>query len=271
MKKILICAMFTALAVTTAAYGDAKSNMQPVLNKAKAEVSAVLSSIDKDLAGAAKKLAIIDHNSAEARKILSDICKGRTYVYDCGIVDPAGKLSVIEPASARKFEGKDVSYQQQIKKLFKTKAPLASKVFTALDGLKYIDFMYPILNEKGKFNGALSLLVRQDKMLDKVIAPIIRGKQSKIWVMQTDGMLIFDADPNQINKNIFTDPMFRSFDSLILFAKTMAEMKTGSGSYSFFEKGLAKKIVEKAAVWDTAGLYGSEWRIVVIEVEQAVK
>ena len=266
MKKVLILVLFTVLAMTPKVFGDVKSDMLPVLNKAKTGISSVLSAIDKDLAGAAKKLSTVDHKSAEARKILSAVCKDRPYVYDCGIVEPNGKLSEMEPESTRKFVGGNVGFQPQIKEVFKTRAPVASKVFTALNGLNYVNFLYPIFDGKGKLAGTVSLLVRHDQMLGGVVTPILRGLPYEIWVMQTDGLIMYDTDPNQVNKNIFTDPMFEPFDSLIMFSKTMAALRSGSGSYSFYKRGFKdRKIVDKAAVWDSAGLYKSEWRIVTME------
>lgn len=269
MKKVWIFTLFAVLLMSGQAYGDAKSSMLPVLQKAKAGVLSEISAMDKDLAVAARKLSTIDFKSSEARNILSAVCKGRPYIYDCGIMGPNGKLAVIEPEKARKDEGEDVSFQPQVKKLLKAKSPVLSKVFTALDGVNYVNFLYPIFNAEGKFLGALSLLVRHDQMFGGVIAPIVRGQPYDIWVMQTDGVVLYDPDKNQINRNIFTDPMFEPFDSLILFSKTMAVMRSGSGSYSFYKKGFHdRKIVDKAAVWDTVGLYKTEWRIVATETEK---
>jgi hypothetical protein len=87
--------------------------------------------------------------------------------------------------------------------------------------------------------------------------------------MQTDGLILYDQDPDQINKNIFTDPMFEPFSDLISFSRTVAYNPSGAGSYDFYKKGYQDKVVvKKDAVWDTVKLYGNEWRIVVMEIEE---
>lgn len=269
MKKMIIVVMNIAAVMAIETLAANVSDLTPVLQKAKTELSATLTAIDKDLTDAAKKLAAIDRKGDEARKILSEVCKGRAYVYDCAIVDMSGKLSLIEPENARKSEGADISFEAQVKELFKTKAPLVSKVFKALDGSEYIDFEYPIINEKGELVGAVSLLVSHAKLLEGLIAPLVKDKPCKIWVMQTDGLCIYDQDPAQVNKNIFTDPVFQSFTGLISFARTVAKEPNGTGSYEFYKKDLEDKtVVKKDAVWDTVKMPANEWRIVAVKIEE---
>ena len=81
---------------------------------------------------------------------------------------------------------------------------------------------------------------------------------------------MYDADPEEIGKNIFSDPMFSPFTDLISFAKTVVSSTSGAGSYSFYADAPAnKKLVEKIAAWDTSGLYGTEWRVIAMEISDA--
>jgi hypothetical protein len=90
-------------------------------------------------------------------------------------------------------------------------------------------------------------------------------------MIQPNGLLIYDPDPTQVGKNIFTDPLYKSFDDLISFARTVALSTNGAGSYDFYAGGLEDKtLVKKVAVWDTVGLYGTEWRVVAMEIDKPV-
>ena len=269
MKKMVIVVMNIALIMAVEALAAIVGGITPVLQKAKTDLTATLTAIDKDLTDAAKKLAAIDRKGDEARKILSVVCKDRAYVYDCAVVDMNGKLSLIEPENVRKYEGADISFEAQVKELFKTKSPLVSRVFKTLDGSDYIDFEYPIITDKGEFVGAVSLLVSHDKLLEGIIVPLVKDKPCKIWVMQTDGLCLYDQDPAQVNKNILTDPIFQSFTGLISFAKTVVKEPTGAGSYEFYKKDLEDKtVVKKDAVWDTVKMPANEWRIVAVKIEE---
>ena len=98
------------------------------------------------------------------------------------------------------------------------------------------------------------------------LKPLVEKKPCKIWVMEKNGLIVYDADPEEIGKNIFSDNMFKPFEDLISFSRTVALQKNGAGSYSFYTDGLKDKtLVEKIAAWDTAGLYGTEWRVVAME------
>lgn len=270
MKKmgIFILGMIMMTSATVV-FGASIDEMMIVLKDVQAGVSTTLASIDNDLKGAAKKLAAIDLKSDEARGILSDVLKGRDYAYDCAIIGPDGKLSVIEPGAVREYEGKDVSFEASVKEVLERRTSLVSKVFQALDGSYKIDFEYPIINDKGEFLGSVSLLVSHDRLLNEVIAPLTEGRPCRAWVMQTDGVVLYDIDTAQINKNIFTDPVYGSFADLISFSETVVGSPNGAGSYDFYKQGETDKtVVKKDAVWDTVTLHGNEWRIVVVELDE---
>jgi hypothetical protein len=271
MKKTgtLLLVLIMLLSGRTVLADPASNDMKPILEKAKVKIGNTLSNIDKDIAESARKLATIDCKSDEARKILAKMCKDRPYVFDCAIVDTNGKLSVLEPASTRKYEGNDISFEAQVKEVLGTKKPVLSKIFRCLDGTYKIDFEYPIINGKGELIGAVSLLVSHDRLLKDIITPLVKGLPYNIFVMQTDGTILYDPDPNQVNKNTFTDPMFTPFKSVASFCKSAAGKPQGSGTYEFYKRGYENKtIVKKNAIWDTASLYGTDWRIVAVEIVQ---
>jgi len=87
--------------------------------------------------------------------------------------------------------------------------------------------------------------------------------------MQKDGLIIYDPDPDQVGRNIFSDELFRPFQELISFSRTVSMEKEGTGSYDFYTKGLRDQtVVKKYAAWNTVSLYGTEWRIIVMEIEK---
>lgn len=271
MKKMgLFVLAIGVLFIGSAGLGDTTTkDMVPVLEKVKTEILVTLTAINKDMTDAAKKLAVIDHKSNEVRNIVSELFKGRPYVNDCSIVSKDGKIVIVEPTIWKDYEGRDISIEPQVKEVLKTKSPLVSKVVLCLDGKSRIDFEYPIINDKGEFAGSISLLINHDVLFKNIIEPLVKGEPCKVWVMQTDGLVIYDPDPNQINRNIFSDPLFEPFKDLIAFSKTVAEKPSGAGEYDFYKKGLEDQtVVKKDAVWETAGLYGSEWRIVAMEIAE---
>jgi len=243
--------------------------MMSALEKARGSITTVLFSINKDLSVAARRLSKVDVKGEDARRILSGLCKGRDYVVDCAVIDPAGKMIVVEPEEFKKYEGTDVSKQAHIIKFLGDKRPVFSEVFLSVEGIEVVDFIYPVFSDKGEFLGGVSMLVRQQALTGDIIAPLVKGIPCKAWVMQKDGLIVYDPDPNQIGRNIFTDKLFQPFEDLVSFSETVSKARDGAGSYDFYAKGLQDKtIVKKYATWDTVSLYGNQWRIIVMEVDR---
>ena len=177
-------------------------------------------------------------------------------------------MVTVEPAEYRKYEGADISGQKHVIEIRKTGKPVLSAVFTAVENVNAIAFHYPVFSEKKEFIGSVSMLIREDALLGRILLPLVKGKPCKIWMMQPDGLVVYDPDPGQIGRNIFTDELYRPFKDLISVSKTVAAAQNGAGSYDFYAKGLQDKtIVKKYVVWDTFAMRGSSWRIVVMEVE----
>jgi hypothetical protein len=152
--------------------------------------------------------------------------------------------------------------------LLKNKKPIMSGVYHSAGDIHAVTIGYPIFSDKGEFSGAVRMLIRHDLFLK----PLLEDKPCKIWVMQKDGLVVYDVDPEEIGKNIFSDPIFSPFEDLISFSKTVVSSKSGAGSYSFYINGLKdKRLAEKTAVWDTAGLYGTEWRVVAMEIDRLLE
>lgn len=271
MKKTIIMAIGIAALIVTNAFCMDLDTMMSILVKAKESIAVTLVSIDKDLSRASGKLSNVGLKTEDARKILSELCRERNYLVDCAIIDTTGKMIVVEPAEYAKYEGSDISKQAHIITLLQDKKPILSDVFRSVEGIKVIDFDYPVFSDKGEFLGAVSMLVKQEALSGSIIMPLVKDVPCKAWVMQKDGLIIYDQDPNQTGKNIFTDVFFQPFNDLVSFSKTVASSKDGAGSYGFYASGLEDKtIVKKYAIWDTVSLYGTQWRIIVMEIDKQV-
>jgi len=268
MKKLLMLFVGITVFATVNAFASDIDIIMPVLKIAKQSIDSTLTEIDKDLKVAAKELSSVDLKGDAARKILNGLRQYRPYVIDCSIIDANGIKITVEPAEYKKYEGVDRSNLPSVAVLLKTKKPEMSDVYHSDEGIHAISIGYPIFSDKGKFLGAVRMLIRYEVFLK----PLVEDKPCKIWVMQKNGLIVYDADPEEIGKNIFSDSMFKPFEDLVSFSKTVALSKDGAGSYNFYANGLEDKtLVQKIAVWDTAGIYGTEWRVIAMEIERVLK
>ena len=88
--------------------------------------------------------------------------------------------------------------------------------------------------------------------------------------MDLDGLLLYDEDEGQIGRNLLEDPLYKSFPSLLeLVEQRILTERSGHGYYSFFQvTGGNEAEVTKECYWTTAGLHGTEWRLVINKVVQ---
>ena len=175
-------------------------------------------------------------------------------------------MVTIEPAPFRQFEGKDISAQEQVKRIRKTGKAVLSSVFRTVEGFPAADAEYPVMNTGGQMLGSVSILFHPEKLLSPVIVPRVQGTPVNIWAMEKGGLILYDIDKPQIGLNLFTSALYQPYLGLVRLGRRIAAEPTGKGVYKF-RSGSAKKIVKKNASWQSVSLYGTEWRLVAIHVE----
>jgi len=236
-----------------------------VLRKVTESVQSELTHADKDFAHAAKEISLYELTSDSVRSILKGLHARHSFIVDCSIVDTNGIMIVVEPDEFKSFEGSDIKDQAQVQKIHKTHMPVMSNAFLAVEGFQAVDIQYPIFSKDNTFIGSLSMLIRPDSMLVDIIKPIIKGVPVNIWVMQKDGIILYDRNEEEIGRNLFTDEMYKPYENLRLLGQEIIDNKTGLGSYTFLSDTMTEP-VEKQCFWETASLYDMQWKLVLTSV-----
>lgn len=265
MKRLLI-PVILAFCMMQGASGWCADNVPITLAEAQKKVQSEFDRLDGGLKRAAAQLGTAGLTGEAARAALAELCGGFSYAVDCAAVDPTGKMVTIEPARYRHFEGTDISGQEQIKRMMQTGKPVLSDLFLSVEGLETSDVEYPVTGQDGSLRGSVSLLFRPGKFLGEIIQPLVKGIPMDIWAMETGGRILYDVDKRQINLNLFTSPLYQPYPSLLDLGRQIARDPSGAGKYAFLDR--AKRVVTKSAYWQTASLYGSDWRLVGIHVER---
>jgi len=234
-----------------------------VLEKAAGEIQTALQALDRDLADLARRLATLDPASTEAREGLRQVSAKHPFVTDLCFVSPTGLMTVVEPAAYQHFEGTDISQQAQVIAVQQTRQPVMSQSFQSVEGFPGVDLEYPVL-DGGTFKGSVSAFFRPDAFIGGIAAPLGAGSPLGLLAMQNDGTSLYDSDPAQVGKNLFTDPLYQPFPELIELGRAVAAQPSGSGRYAFYATGTTNR-VEKQAHWTTVSLHGTEWKIVEIQ------
>ena len=274
--KVLALQKDIASGVLTAPVADhgrlllSRNDLREVLNQLKEEAADVLEKLDRDLKQGAKSLSTAALTGDRARSVLKQIYGMNPYLIDCSTIDDRGTIQAIEPEGFSASEGADISAQQHWAKLVKTRKPVLSGMFRAVQGMNAVAFQYPILGAGNRMVGALSALILPEKLLAGVIEPVSSNLPVDIFLMQKDGLMIYDVDANQIGRNVFSDPLYQPFPELLNLARKVVATPKGMGEYRFFAEG-ATDPVEKRAYWKTIHKHGAEWRIVITCADENIE
>ena len=145
--------------------------------------------------------------------------------------------------------------------MLKEHRPVMSRLFNSVEGVHAIDAEYPVIERKGKFRGALSLLFSPEQFLRPIIEQAVAHTEVNIWVVDTEGTMLYDIMADHIGLNLFTAPLYQPFPSLLAIGRRIVAEPEGRGRYSFYRPQTNEQVT-KEATWKTVSLYGKEWRIV---------
>jgi S-adenosylmethionine hydrolase len=245
--------------LTTAQSGEATA----VLTATRKAVQTALDRLDQDLARAATELTSTGLDSAGARAVLRRLSARHPDVVDFATVGATGTMLLVEPSAYQSSEGADISSQAQVIRLHKTLRPVLSRPFPAVEGFSAVDLEHVVRRADGTLAGSVSALLRTEVFLGDLIRPLVADTSAidKVWVMDTDGVIMYDPDAPQVGTNLFLDPLYQPYPDLLALGRQIARRTSGAGSYEFLAKGSTEVIV-KDAMWVSVGLHGTEWRLV---------
>ena len=264
-KKFPLTGWVYAVGVVTGKPGEPVAELPPILSELEKKITDELGKMDQDLAGLARTFSVRKLTTREKKKMLGDLCGLYPYAVDCAFVDKSGRMKLVAPQEYAKFEGSDISGQEQVVRLKKTKEPVLSNSFRAVEGFEAVDLEHPVLSSTGELEGSVSILIKPDSLFSFVMTPVLQGMPVEAWTMQKDGRILFEEDKEEVGRMLFEDPLYKPYPQLLALGSLIAREKTGAGSYGFLQRGMEKE-VKKDAHWTTVGLHGTEWRVIVMHV-----
>jgi len=264
-KKLPLTGWVYVIGMITGRPGQPVAVLPPILSELEKDITAELNRLDQGLGRLAEEISEENLKTAETRKMVGDFCQSYPYVVDCSVVDRNGIMVLVEPEEYAKFEGSDISTQEQIIRLQESKKPILSKVIKTVEGFDAVDLEHPLFFSTGELAGSISVLFRPDTLLATIISPVVPGMPVDVWLMQKDGRVLYDPDATEVGRMLFDDPIYEPYPQLLALGTLIARESSGTGKYEYPGRGLQKPVM-KDAYWTTVGLHGTEWRLVVIHV-----
>jgi hypothetical protein len=244
----------------------ARLDMQDILGHVQSEVNLQLGQLDHSMLVACSQLATTDLKGVEARAILFNLAANSSFIVNACTSDLRDIILAVEPSQYSSIEGEDISGQEQNLMLHETLRPVMSTMILLVEGFYGVVMVAPIFDANQALVGALSIVIQPYELLKAAIGPNIDGTPFAMWTMQTNGTLLYDPDPVQQGKNLFTDPIYQDYPTVQAFAAQVTDNADGYGTYQYHENTVTGKVVNKEAYWTSVGVYGTEWRLVILNV-----
>ncbi len=198
----------------------------------------------------------------EIRKLLSTFINENLDVVDVSFVDGQGVLRLIEPSEYKNFENADVSKREHVAALLKSRKPIFSSAFRAFEGFLAVELSHPLHDARRSFLGSINAFIRPELLIEPLLSKSHIPDDYELWIMQPDGMIVFDQDSEEIGRMLFSDPLYAGYGSLLEMGRKIAASPDGKGSYIFLAPASREKVV-KEMVWQTVRLHGREWRVIL--------
>lgn len=251
-----------AIGMTLAPAPEADDGTAMILLRLQSEISASLEMLDNELAAVAYDLGSTGLDNQAAREILLTLSRTSPAIIDCTTVSPDGVILAAEPPEYHGAEGIDVSDQKATQHILATQRPVMSGYGLVAEDLDAVFISAPVFAQggiasepPGRFLGFSSVVFRPDLLIGEAVEPIVSGTRYSITVVDTDGLVLYDTDPDQIGLPL-DDPVYTAYPVLVEFVTRVTEERQGRGSYIFRDQ-------TKEAVWTTVSLHGTEWRVAV--------
>ncbi len=227
-------------------------------------VNATLQEIDRNLASAATDLGRTGIAGPEANATLKHLAASSPHAANAITVTPDGRIAAEAGSPGRSsIVGVSVADQAHVRQALQGRQPLVSAVFPAVEGFDAVVIQRPVTDGKGAFLGLVSVAFDPSLVLAESANRSLAGTEFTAWAMDTEGRLIYDRDPGDlVGRSMISDPAYAGYPELVALSKRMMAEPAGSGTYTFTATGAGPE-VRKDAVWATAGLYGTEWRLLV--------
>lgn len=263
---LFIIAASISLAGCTTTVTDPKiTDMKVVAKNLTISINNDLSDLKTGIQNNSRTLSTAGLAGPGAEAVLAENLMHHPWAVSSVIISRDGIVTTAVPRNHAGMVGSNLSWQPAVKKANTERVPVVSGVFRMEEGFTGISQSYPVFSPSGEYLGYTDITYTADGFLGRQIEPVIRSTGYDVWVVQLDGTEIFDTTKEEIGKNILSDSIYAD-PVLQDVIRQIIKEPSGTTNYVFWDKEWNRNVT-KTAVWDTAGIDGATWRVVVTSVE----
>ena len=237
------------------------AEMEGVAGQITMSINAGLGEIRAGNQNTSRSLSTTGLSGQEAEAVLLENLLHYPWALSSVVISPQGIILTAVPETYAGIVGTNVSGHLHFQKANAARVPMVSGVFRLAEGFDGIAQSYPVFSSSGEYLGYTDITYEPYVFLGRHIDKAIRGTDYDARVVQTDGTVIYDTSGEEIGKNVVSDPVSADPALQEILARIVKET-SGTGTCTFRDRD-GNRNVTRTAVWDTAGIDGTEWRVVV--------
>ncbi|MEI7857161.1 MAG: cache domain-containing protein [Methanomicrobiales archaeon] len=264
---LFIIAASVSLAGCTTTVTDPKiADMKGIAKNLTVSINTDLGDLKAGIQNNSRTLSTAGLAGPGAEAVLAENLMHHPWAVSSLVISRDGIVTTAVPQNHAGMIGRNLSWQSQVQRANADRVPVVSTVFKMEEGFTGISQSYPVFSPSGEYLGYTDITYTADGFLGRQIEPVIRSTGYDVWVVQPDGTEIFDTTKEEIGKNLLSDPVYAD-PVLQDVIRQIIKEPSGTTNYVFWDKEWNRNVT-KTAVWDTAGIDGATWRVVVTSAEK---
>jgi len=236
-------------------------DMTATLTEAQASITEELNRIGQSLVYASKQLSNTGLTGSQADAVLAVLAANSSFIINAATQNLQNTIVAAAPQNWSYIEGRNVGEQTYLNpNPYGEVAPVMSPVVAVQSDTMANIVSAPVFDSQKQLVGAVSVIFNPQTLITSTSAQILEDKPYELIVMQTDGLMVYDSDPEQQWRNMFTDIAYQDFPELLALGRRVVAAPSGYGTYSFNLIG-SSEVAHKECYWTTVYAFGQQWRL----------
>ena len=236
-------------------------------NQASLGIESFFNYYQSELSGLSKISSISELNDIGKTLLTEFYLNHSDQIEAITVVDANGILKFTFPYN-KSVIGQDISNQKHVKAVIETHKPTISDVFISVQGVRAIAYHIPIISGN-VYKGSLAILIPINKLGERYIKTIKTGKNGYGWMINENGIELFDPIPGHTGKSI-KETYNKNKSVLDLFNKSLIENKGTAICYIKDTADIHDKTIKSFAAYFRISLDNTFWTILILTPEKEV-
>ena len=213
-----------------------------------------LDRVDANVSTAAAALGTTGLSGSGAEGVLLNLSRSGNFSTDAVTFDANGEILAAMPVDYQFAIGANIHGSSNVRAALNGTPGLSPRI-NLVEGYRGVGLSHPVRNASG-VEGGVSLALRPEGLLAIPALDALGNTSHALSAVQTDGTIIFDVNPRMIGQSILNATQYGEATDLAAIAQEIASTPSGLRYYKANE-------ITRSIAWETVGLHGTEWRLVV--------